>query len=157
MALINTSPFLIIHSAVYLPHFELETTACRWGNRPISERICHLCKSEIGDQFHYIFKCTSFNDERKSYIKPYFRNHPNTYKMYELIFGSKAIDVLHRENNENTKSIKINSCNQPMLTYQWSVKIGNIHHTRAITNPPVPPTPVNRQHPHSHVSKTLNN
>ena len=57
----------------------------RWGNIPISERICHLCKSEIGDEFHYIFKCTSFNDERNSYIKPYFRNHPNTYKMYELL------------------------------------------------------------------------
>ena len=63
----------------------------RWGNIPISERICHLCKSEIGDEFHYIFKCTSFNDERKSYTKAYFRNHPNTYKMNELMNSTNTL------------------------------------------------------------------
>ena len=31
-----------------------------------SERICDLCnKEELGDEFHYLFNCTFFKDERK--------------------------------------------------------------------------------------------
>ena len=57
----------------------------RWNNTPLSDRICHLCQSDIGDEFHFIMKCTFFNDQRLRYIKPYYRNHPNVCKMSELM------------------------------------------------------------------------
>ena len=37
----------------------------RWSSIPLSERICLLCNSEIGDEFHYIFKCPHFSESRK--------------------------------------------------------------------------------------------
>ena len=57
----------------------------RWNNTPLSDRICHLCQSDIGDEFHFILKCTFFNDQRLRYIKPDYRNHPNVCKMSELM------------------------------------------------------------------------
>ena len=65
----------------------------RWNNKPISERTCHLCKTDSGDEFHYLFNCKSFCQERNTYIKPYYRNNPNTYKMNELM-NSKNATVL---------------------------------------------------------------
>ena len=65
----------------------------RWSNTPIDERICHLCKAELGDEFHYLFICNSLNQERNIYIKPYYRNKPSTYKMHELM-NSRNTTVL---------------------------------------------------------------
>ena len=45
-----------------------------------------MCNSEIiGDEFHYLFECSHFSNDRVCFIKPYFRNHPNTIKMHELL------------------------------------------------------------------------
>jgi hypothetical protein len=39
------------------------------------ERICDLCnKEELGDEFHYLFNCTFFKDERKKFIPEYLYN-----------------------------------------------------------------------------------
>ena len=57
----------------------------RWNNTPLSERICHLCQTEVGDEFHFVLKCNFFNDQRTRYIKPYYRNRPNVCKMSELL------------------------------------------------------------------------
>lgn len=32
----------------------------RWSNKPMRERVCHLCQVELGDEFHYLFKCNFF-------------------------------------------------------------------------------------------------
>ena len=32
------------------------------------DRICHLCNSDVGDEFHYIFNSTSLSAERNEYI-----------------------------------------------------------------------------------------
>ena len=35
----------------------------RYNGLPIDERICTLCNmNEIGDEFHYLYKCVHFND-----------------------------------------------------------------------------------------------
>jgi len=45
-----------------------------------------LCpKNEIGHESHYLFSCDHFNNQRKLYIKPNFRNSPNTLKFKEII------------------------------------------------------------------------
>jgi hypothetical protein len=52
-----------------------------------SERICDLCnKEELGDEFHYLFNCTFFKDERKKIIPEYLYNVP--------IFNIRIIKVL---------------------------------------------------------------
>ena len=51
-----------------------------------SERICDLCnKEELGDEFHYLFNCTFFKDERKKFIPEYLYNVPNTISFSELM------------------------------------------------------------------------
>ena len=42
----------------------------RWKNIARENRICLLCNNgEIGDEFHYLFKCQYFGNQRKIYIK----------------------------------------------------------------------------------------
>jgi hypothetical protein len=51
-----------------------------------TERICDLCnKEELGDEFHYLFNCTFFKDERKQFIPEYLYNVPNTISFSELM------------------------------------------------------------------------
>ena len=59
----------------------------RWSSIPFNERICSLCYSEIGDEFHFIFKCPNFSESRKLYIKPFYIRHPNTLK-FNLLMNS---------------------------------------------------------------------
>ena len=41
----------------------------RFLNIDRSERLCELCNSnEIGDEFHYIFNCEFFNNERLKFL-----------------------------------------------------------------------------------------
>ena len=49
-------------------------------------RICTLCNyNDIGDEFHYLFKCSAFVNERKQYISSYHNYRPNTIKMCNLM------------------------------------------------------------------------
>ena len=62
----------------------------RWSNIPISERKCHLCHMDVGDEFHYLFNCNYFSEERNLHIKSYYRRGPNTLKMTELMNSSNT-------------------------------------------------------------------
>ena len=63
--------------------FPIETG--RWTSIPLDERICPLCETDIGDEFHYILQCQFFKHERKKYIKPYYTRNINTIKFNELM------------------------------------------------------------------------
>lgn len=50
------------------------------------DRLCSLCNShQLGDEFHYLFECSSLYDKRQMYIKPYYRQRPNALKMHALL------------------------------------------------------------------------
>ena len=50
-----------------------------------SDKLCNKCDLEdLGDEFHYLFKCNFFERNRKMYIQNDFTNRPNTLKMKEL-------------------------------------------------------------------------
>ncbi|MCU7800877.1 MAG: reverse transcriptase family protein [gamma proteobacterium symbiont of Lucinoma myriamae] len=58
----------------------------RWENIPLNERKCSLCNlNDIGDEFHYLFKCTYFSSERNELLKAYFYKRPNILKFSELL------------------------------------------------------------------------
>lgn len=57
----------------------------RWTSIATNERLCWLCNAEIGDEFHYIMKCTFFNEQRNKYIKPYYTRNINVIKFGELM------------------------------------------------------------------------
>ena len=79
----------------------------RWNGTPINDRKCFLCdKNELGDEFHYICKCSHFQESRKLLIKKQYYTHPNVIKFKtllnnenkeELINLSKFITIIMKE------------------------------------------------------------
>ena len=51
-------------------------------NIPYNERLCTLCeRQDIGDEFHYIFICPKFKNERKRFLRKYYHYKPNALKL----------------------------------------------------------------------------
>ncbi len=74
---------------------KLPIEAGRWQNIERDDRKCHLCNnSELGDEYHYIFTCSFFNNDRKKFINNYFRNRPNILKFHDLM-NSTNLTVLN--------------------------------------------------------------
>ena len=57
----------------------------RWQNIELSERRCHLCDDDVGDEMHYLLICPFFSDERPKYIKRYYFARPNILKFKQLL------------------------------------------------------------------------
>lgn len=57
----------------------------RWIGTPLNERKCTLCNEDIGDEFHFIMKCRSFNGPRKQLINPLYSIKPNVIKYKKLL------------------------------------------------------------------------
>jgi hypothetical protein len=56
----------------------------RWyTNVPKEERICYLCQTNVGNEYHYIlaWECQSQSviDIRNKFIPYYYCNHPNMF------------------------------------------------------------------------------
>jgi hypothetical protein len=66
-------------------HLPIETG--RWYNIPREERICHLCKETIGDEYHFLFVCKHENiiTLRNKYLPNYYRVYPNHAKLEGLL------------------------------------------------------------------------
>jgi hypothetical protein len=44
----------------------------RWQNISRGDRICHVCREEVGDEYHYLFLCKNeavFELRQKTYTK----------------------------------------------------------------------------------------
>lgn len=65
----------------------------RWYNIPHENRLCNICKDDIGDEYHYILCCKAFTNYRNIYIPEFFRTKPNTIKFFTL-FNTKDIHLL---------------------------------------------------------------
>ena len=68
----------------------------RYTEVAIDDRKCTLCSlNEIGDEFHYLFKCTFFNDDRAKYVKSHYYMHPNMNKMTQLFNATSRKEILN--------------------------------------------------------------
>jgi hypothetical protein len=51
-----------------------------------NNRVCSLCPYQaIGDEFHYLFECSYFNDIIRKSLLPRFYIHPNIFKLDTLM------------------------------------------------------------------------
>ena len=66
----------------------------RWHSIPLTERKCQLCKTCIGDEFHYVLECKNLINERKKYVKTYYYRHPNILKYNLLINSEKKTELI---------------------------------------------------------------
>jgi hypothetical protein len=54
-------------------------------NIPRVERVCTKCNlHEIGDEYHYLFVCPFFSDDRKRSLPKYYYIWPNAHKYCDL-------------------------------------------------------------------------
>ena len=64
----------------------------RWRRIPRDQRKCHLCDSDIGDEYHYILACKKLKELRKKYLDSRYLRRPNTM-VFCILMNSK--NVLH--------------------------------------------------------------
>lgn len=69
----------------------------RWHNIQRHERYCTFCKTELGDEFHFLFVCEHFKTLRKQLIHASFYNKPNILKLAKLL-------------NSTNQTVLINLC-----------------------------------------------
>ena len=63
---------------------------------PLDDRKCTLCNlNEIGDEFHYLLKCSFFSDQRKKYLMRYYYTQPNMLKMLNLFESTDYTDMMN--------------------------------------------------------------
>ena len=70
----------------------------RWRSIPSNERKCTHCTDDIGDEFHYLFQCTIFQEDRRKYLKTHLYTRPNTLKLQQ---------ILSSENTQELKKLSI--------------------------------------------------
>ena len=86
-------------SAIHVSHSAiLAFRACvlhgRYSNIPRNMRFCNLCNLQsLGDEFHYLFECPFFANDKNLFLKRYFIRRPNTFKMDQL-FNSTHIKTI---------------------------------------------------------------
>ena len=76
----------------------------------ICNRFCTLCDCNgIGDEYHYLFKCTFFQEARLNFISRYYFVRPNTLKfdqLFNLTSHAKLIK-LYKFKHEILNSFKL--------------------------------------------------
>jgi hypothetical protein len=57
---------------------------------------CTLCDTqEVGDEFHYLFKCPSFAIDRQLYIKKIYWNNPSAVKFSSVMNCKKRNELIN--------------------------------------------------------------
>ena len=56
----------------------------RYRNFVQINRLCPICHTDIEDKFHFILKCSMYNDLRKLYNKPFYLERPSVFKLIQL-------------------------------------------------------------------------
>ncbi len=70
--------------------------AGRFDNTPRQNRICTLCNdNEMGDEFHYMFKCRFFKKERVRYLSEDYLQCPNMLSMKKLMNSSEKQELIN--------------------------------------------------------------
>ena len=81
-------------------NLDVEATICQSLKYINSEHTdtydtkCKICdKNEIGDEFHYLFICLVFQEDRNRLLKEYHRKFPSMYKFIELMSTTNMKDL----------------------------------------------------------------
>ena len=104
-------------------------------NVPDSKLKCPMCNSnDVGDEFHYIFKCRALSADREKFIPTRFSKYPNSIKFQEL-FDSPDPKIL-------TNLARFIAIILDQFTYEKEespVKLRSSHTTRAgrTSRPPI--------------------
>ena len=92
----------------------------RFNNIAHDERLCNLCDmGKLGDEFHFLFECSSFANERQMYIPRFFRIRPSVFKMSELF---------SKTSHKTQYNLSL-FCKIIMVKFKWEKNITDINGT----------------------------
>ena len=71
----------------------VEMQSWRMFLKPREERLCNICNlGEVGDEFHYLARCTVFSEERQKYIPSIIQD--SSLQNFLKILKSDKIQIL---------------------------------------------------------------
>ena len=62
----------------------------RHFNVQYNERICLLCKDDVGDEYHYLLKCSALDELRNKMLPKYIVTKPSMYKYIHFLQTAKG-------------------------------------------------------------------
>ena len=66
----------------------------RWKNISRENKICNLCDiGDLGDEFHFLFKCSHFNISRKQYLQTKFTNRPDILALKDIMNCDQFVEL----------------------------------------------------------------
>ena len=73
-------------SRLIVSNHSLRIETGRWERPPIprQDRMCNVCH-KLGDKYHFLLECLSFQELRKRLIPKYYWNRPSMYKCVDLL------------------------------------------------------------------------
>ena len=73
-------------SRLIMSSHSLRIETGRWERPPIprQDRMCNVCH-KLGDAYHFLLECLSFQELRKRLIPKYYWNRPSMYKCVDLL------------------------------------------------------------------------
>ena len=85
--LVKTSPKLL-HYMIKLRtrNNKLPIETGSWNGIEINRRVCTMCRKSIGDEFHYISECPTFQESRKRFLRPKFLKRYNIHS-FDLLMN----------------------------------------------------------------------
>ena len=100
---------------------KLEIETGRHRNKPINERICKMCNSEVETEEHFLRWCTMYKDLREKYF-----GQPSTFKHWVTILKCSDKKMTFNLVNYIKKALKIrNNQIQTICWMEWpSMSIG---------------------------------
>ena len=78
-----------------LSSIDLEIERGRYSNLDRNERKCKICRTEIEDEFHFLFICPIYADLRKTLLKPYYIDRPSMFKLIQLLSSENYKEQLN--------------------------------------------------------------
>ena len=82
-----TKKFRVALSRLRMSSHRLLIEAGRWTKprrTPRDQRLCTIC-NKIEDEYHLLFECTLYNNERIFHLKPYYLRNTSMFKAVELM------------------------------------------------------------------------
>ena len=79
----------------------LNIECLRYGRdrKPRSERLCYLCNNgDIEDEFHFVLKCSKFQNLRQQFIKKYYYKKPSMFKFVSLLRTTNRKEIMNLGN-----------------------------------------------------------
>ena len=96
LTILDDKKYRIIMTRFRTNNNRLPINSGRFNDIESTKRFCPLCDcDEIGDEFHYLFKCSFFTNDRTKYIKPCYTNLPNTLSMRKLMNSDNKEELVN--------------------------------------------------------------